>query len=378
MARKRKAKRLATPYSELLPPLSTTEFAALKADIKVNGVRDAVLIDEDGNILDGHNRYAIDKNAPTRVIKGLSDGEKEAFVFRANFNRRNLSVEQKQVAREKMKATAESLREEDKRKWTQKRVAEVLGVAQKTVSDWFTSNIGGDNTGKPSPDARIKLPTDAKEVVVARIESGETQEQVAADFGVCQQTISNVVGKAKQKEQQANKETPPLPDGVYNVVVMDPPWAMEKILRDCRPNQVEMDYRTMTQEELLGLDIPAADDCHMWMWTTHRFLPDALALIEAWGFRYVCTFVWHKPGGYQPVGLPQYNCEFAVYARKGTPKFVDTKAFNVCFDAPRGKHSEKPEEFYDVVRRVTDGERVDMFNRRRIEGFDGWGNESDG
>jgi hypothetical protein len=67
------------------------------------------------------------------------------------------------------------------------------------------------------------------------------------------------------------------------------------------------------------------------------FLPLALDCLKHWGFTYSCTFDWHKPGGFQPVGMPQFNCEFAIYAHKGSPRFVDTKNLPTRFSAPRNQ-----------------------------------------
>jgi N6-adenosine-specific RNA methylase IME4 len=172
--------------------------------------------------------------------------------------------------------------------------------------------------------------------------------------------------------------------GTYDVVVVDPPWPMEKMgIGSERLDYGEpIEYPVMALEEieaLVGdkLTRHSHDDCHLFLWTTQKFLRDALRLPEVWGFRYVCLFTWKKPAGPQPLGLPCFNSEFAIYGRKGSPQFIDTKAFATCFDAPRGAPSEKPELFYETLRRVTAGRRLDMFNCREIAGFDGWSNEAD-
>lgn len=202
-----------TPFTAVLPPLKQSEQEALAADIKANGVLHPIVIDEYGNILDGHHRYAIDRNAPTRVVSGLSPDEKVAYAIRANLARRNLSSEQTKEIAKQQKRIAANLREADPKKWTQKAVGALLGVDQTSVSRWFSTNMQEHNAGKtPTPDARVKLNAAAKEAVAVRVEAGESQEQIAADFGVCQKTVSNIAKKADKAvgdtARPAKKEKP--------------------------------------------------------------------------------------------------------------------------------------------------------------------------
>ena len=162
----------------------------------------------------------------------------------------------------------------------------------------------------------------------------------------------------------------------YDVIVIDPPWPIEKIERKTKPLQVKLDYPTMTIDEILNIRIPHNNDCHMFLWCNQKYLPTAFDIIKEWNFNYCCTFVWHKNGGFQPFHLPMYNCEFVIYARIGNPLFTSLKDFKTCFNAERTGHSKKPEEFYEMLRRVTAGKRLDMFGRRKIEGFDSYGYEA--
>ena len=47
----------------------------------------------------------------------------------------------------------------------------------------------------------------------------------------------------------------------------------------------------------------------------------------------------------QPMDLPQFNCEFVLYARQGHPTFVETRAFPMWFQAPRGAIVPSPRSF---------------------------------
>lgn len=420
------------PYADLLPMLSDEELAALADDIKVNGLREPIAItrSDPPMIVDGRNRLRACELAGVtpsyRTIEAEADEQILRLVISLNLRRRHLNASQKAVLGLRIEPEFARFAEERKRKAGERGkeggrpprepLANSLDKGSCVVSATGSTstrrgardydrtryveprNLGravgaaiAEPLSAPTPrdDAHAtRAATQAAEVVGTNrqyILDAKTIQQHApellAKVAAGETTIPQALREIKKVEVRAKLADEKIIEakatqGVYDVIVIDPPWPMEKIERDVRPNQAEFDYTTMTEAELAALEIPCADDAHVWVWTTHKFLPMAFRLLSAWGLKYVCTFVWHKPGGFQPIGLPQYNCEFALYARKGSPSFLDTKAFPTCFEAPRGAHSEKPEQFYDVVRRVTGGRRIDMFNRRQIEGFDGWGKET--
>jgi N6-adenosine-specific RNA methylase IME4 len=352
-------------FEALIPPLSPEEYGGLVTAILAEGCRDS-LVTWDGILVDGHNRFKICTkhgiDFQTCAVQFESRDAAMDWIDRNQISRRNLTKEQRnelmaRIYNRKKKAPHRpekgsqnaTLSEPQK---TAEIVAKEFGVHPATVMRVVQQS------------AILEAHPEVKQAII--------QGTVTRADAVREIKRAEVVTKLEDVKVREVKALA----GVYDTIVIDPPWDMQKIERDERPNQAAFDYPTMTEKELKALTIPCADDCHVWLWTTHKFLPMAFRLLDAWGLTYVCCFTWHKPGGFQPVGLPQYNCEFAIYARKGSPKFIDTKAFPVCFNAPRGAHSEKPEDFYEVVRRVTAGRRLDMFNRREILGFDGWGNEA--
>lgn len=374
-------------FRSLIPPLTPEERQALEASILAEGCRDPIVL-WDGVIVDGHNRYAIctEHGIPFKTLPIIFPDKIDALIWirRNQVSRRNLTDDQRVMNREALRRLeSEKLRRERARLAVDTRELKAgrrdsVPILSVNASDKITDRRKLKRDTRAEAAAEIGQPErkfrqaamvmDAAPELAAKVQSGE-MPLAAAVREVKRAEIIQKLESVEAKEQKTLA-------GQYDVIVIDPPWPMQKIERDERPNQAHLDYPVMQEDELAAMQMPAADDCHMWLWTTHKFLPMALRLLDAWGFKYVCTFVWHKPGGFQPIGLPQYNCEFAVYARRGSPSFIDTKAFPTCFSAPRGAHSEKPEEFYEVVRRVTAGRRIDIFNRRAIEGFDVWGKEA--
>jgi len=89
----------AAPTIQVMPPLSSEDCERLKASIEERGVEVAVVLDEHGGIIDGHNRAAIAAELgidyPTVVRAGLPDHEKRLLAVSLNLARRHLTDAQK-------------------------------------------------------------------------------------------------------------------------------------------------------------------------------------------------------------------------------------------------------------------------------------------
>ena len=154
--------------------------------------------------------------------------------------------------------------------------------------------------------------------------------------------------------------------GKFKTLVIDPPWDHEGFSLAGRGRP---EYATMTHKELLTMDIAgwADDACHLYLWTTNNFILRAGALIEAWGFNYKTCLTWVKPR----IGLGSYfrsSTEHVLFAVKGK---MSTRVANVAthFEAPTGKHSAKPGEFYDMVKRASYPPYGEVFQRDARDEF---------
>jgi N6-adenosine-specific RNA methylase IME4 len=181
------------------------------------------------------------------------------------------------------------------------------------------------------------------------------------------------------------------PGGPFGTIVADPPWQYRPTahtttaMPDERFRSAEDQYPTMTMRQIADLPVAtvAADDAHLYLWTTApRLVGDRndstitpFDILDAWGFRYVTTLVWHKTGG---PGMGWYwrgDAEFILFGVRGKCPIPPALRRSNVFVAPKSRHSQKPESIMDAIEVVSPGPRVEMFARRARLGWHSWGNQ---
>lgn len=179
-----------------------------------------------------------------------------------------------------------------------------------------------------------------------------------------------------------------LPPGPYDIILADPPWKFsywsDKAFDTGR--HVSLKYDLLDTDGICALPVvqSAAPDSALFLWATAPNLPDAMRVIQAWGFTYrTIAFTWVKTNqdGSPFMGMGFYtrsNAELCLLATRGRTLPRIRHDVSQVILSRRQEHSRKPDGQYDRIHRLfgPDLRCLELFARRRWPGWDAWGLEA--
>lgn len=176
---------------------------------------------------------------------------------------------------------------------------------------------------------------------------------------------------------------------MHKVLCADPPWPFKDRLPG-KTRGAARNYQLLSVEDICRFPLPPlADDCMLFLWRVAAMQQAALDVIRMWGFKPPeREIVWQKKTakGNRHFGMGRVvraEHEICLIATRGRPvvknhstrsTFTTDLDFN-GISAPIGRHSEKPEIFYDIVESLLDGPWCELFARRQRPSWTCIGNE---
>lgn len=188
--------------------------------------------------------------------------------------------------------------------------------------------------------------------------------------------------------------------GHYAAILADPPWpfatwshiglAGDKDQSNRGQRSRAAPYQTMGHDDIYSLPVGdvAAKDCALFLWVVQTQLPQALTLIERWGFEFKSvSFAWFKGEGLPlfpndvrvPIGCGYWTragFEQCWIATRGKPNRQNADVRQVLLEKRR-EHSRKPDCVHERIERLVAGPYLELFARSHRPGWDVWGNETD-
>lgn len=183
------------------------------------------------------------------------------------------------------------------------------------------------------------------------------------------------------------------PSGRYDIIYVDPPWRYRRSGSQSFTDYMgsaDNHYPTMTEDEIGDLPIRSimSKTSVVFMWATSPMLDLAIRTIARWGLSYRgMPYIWIKTKkdgslmgaiGVTPTFVKP-KAEFVLAAtvkNMGRPFPIVTMKSEQLVFAPRGRHSEKPEEVRRRIEQLCGHRpRIELFARRPAPGWTVWGNE---
>ncbi len=174
----------------------------------------------------------------------------------------------------------------------------------------------------------------------------------------------------------------------YDVILADPPWKFEYWIpgqgKKNGSRAAQAHYPVMNTEDIckLGLGRFGKENSILFLWGVWPRIQDTFDVMEAWGYEYKTVgFVWvksNKTGFGHFMGMGYYtrsNTEPCLLATRGSIPVQDHSVSQLLY-TPVRKHSQKPDLIYSKIEALyPDMDYLELFARRKREGWDVWGNE---
>ena len=174
----------------------------------------------------------------------------------------------------------------------------------------------------------------------------------------------------------------------FGAILADPPWQFQNKTGKVAPEHRRLSrYATLTLDDIKQLPMAqvAADVAHLYLWVPNALLPEGLAVMQAWGFRYKSNLVWHKvrkDGGSDGRGVGFYFRNvtelvlFGVRGRNARTLAAGRRQVNYLSSRKR-EHSRKPDELYPLIEACSPGPYLELFARGVRDGWTEWGNQAE-
>ena len=363
-----------TEFQDLIPPLSFEELEGLEKSIKSEGCRDP-LVTWNGYIIDGHHRYGICQkyNIDFNVVEKPeleSELDVKLWMINNQFSRRNLPTETRL-------ALAYQFKEFE---------AEKAKARQGTRNDLVESTNISLLVGLSEIAKGKTLEVIAKKAGVSRSTAEQYDaiqrkgtEQQKAEVALGRSSIKKVYNNIRSEERLTTNIATEWPEGKYRVIYADPPWSYGDERSGGSYGGAVDHYNTMSLQELCDMPVAnlAEKDAVLFLWVTAPMLMnEGNEVLKAWGFKYKAHFIWDKTNSF----VGNYNTvqhELLLIATKGSCTPDNTQRFkSIQTIAKTKKHSEKPEEFRNIIETLyTYGNKIELFARKATEGWKVYGNE---
>jgi N6-adenosine-specific RNA methylase IME4/ParB-like chromosome segregation protein Spo0J len=218
-------------------------------------------------------------------------------------------------------------------------------------------------------DALAKLAEDVQAALIERARGGE---KVSARAEVKKQ-------ERAEKERVLGQKQISLPDAKFGIILADPPWKFKTFSDNGMDRSADNHYPCQTTDDICNLPIGDIADRNsvLFLWATVPMLPDALRVMESWGFTYKSQAVWVK----DRMGTGYWfrnQHEILLVGVKGViPSPAPGSQFPSVFSDPVQEHSVKPDSIYRMIEAYFPSlPKIELNARRARDGWEAWGLEA--